>query len=131
MASCLLLSRIRVHNYQPITGGIGATTERAWRSNAYWGLPDERVCGVNPVTLRASSPTPSELSRDDPDYRKWRNKEEEILRDIEPILMLTKHILHSPRYNIPMFSFLNLPLFSLSCSYTTIFFSAGTWMGKD
>ncbi|XVF64119.1 hypothetical protein PTKIN_Ptkin09bG0141700 [Pterospermum kingtungense] len=35
---------------------------------------------------------------DDPDYRKWKNKEEEILRDIEPIISLTKEILHSDRY---------------------------------
>ncbi|KAE8718111.1 F-box protein [Hibiscus syriacus] len=35
---------------------------------------------------------------DDPDYRKWKDKEEEILRDIEPIISLVKEILHSDRY---------------------------------
>ncbi|KAF8024606.1 hypothetical protein BT93_F1699 [Corymbia citriodora subsp. variegata] len=35
---------------------------------------------------------------DDPDYRKWKDKEEEILRDIEPIVSLAKEILHSDRY---------------------------------
>ncbi|PON94255.1 hypothetical protein TorRG33x02_099930 [Trema orientale] len=34
----------------------------------------------------------------DADYRQWKDKEEEILRDIEPILMLTKDILHSRLY---------------------------------
>ncbi|XP_042377634.1 protein DCL homolog, chloroplastic-like [Zingiber officinale] len=33
-----------------------------------------------------------------PDYRRWKDAEEEILRDIEPTRMLTKHILHSDRY---------------------------------
>ncbi|KAL1353663.1 hypothetical protein HN51_017579 [Arachis hypogaea] len=28
----------------------------------------------------------------------WKEKEEEILRDIEPVVTLTKDILHSPRY---------------------------------
>ncbi|KAM7278640.1 hypothetical protein ACFE04_005774 [Oxalis oulophora] len=36
---------------------------------------------------------------DDPEYRKWRIKEEEILKDIEPIVSLTKQILHSDRYS--------------------------------
>ncbi|VVB04618.1 unnamed protein product [Arabis nemorensis] len=35
---------------------------------------------------------------EDPDYRKWKNLEAEILRDIEPIALLAKDILHSDRY---------------------------------
>ncbi|XP_042508949.1 uncharacterized protein LOC122084619 isoform X2 [Macadamia integrifolia] len=35
---------------------------------------------------------------DSPDYRKWKNREAEILCDIEPIISLTKEILHSDRY---------------------------------
>ncbi|PIN13511.1 hypothetical protein CDL12_13869 [Handroanthus impetiginosus] len=35
---------------------------------------------------------------DDPDFRKWKDKEAEILEDIEPIIYLTKEILHSNRY---------------------------------
>lgn len=34
---------------------------------------------------------------EDPDYRKWKNLEAEILRDIEPISLLAKEILHSDR----------------------------------
>lgn len=34
---------------------------------------------------------------EDPDYRKWKNLEAEILRDIEPIALLAKDILHSDR----------------------------------
>ncbi|CAA7036716.1 unnamed protein product [Microthlaspi erraticum] len=35
---------------------------------------------------------------EDPDYRKWKNLETEILQDIEPIVLLAKDILHSDRY---------------------------------
>ncbi|CAN8277981.1 unnamed protein product [Cochlearia groenlandica] len=35
---------------------------------------------------------------EDPDYRKWKNLEAEILGDIEPIILLAKDILHSDRY---------------------------------
>uniref|UniRef100_A0A1J3I6G6 Protein DCL, chloroplastic n=1 Tax=Noccaea caerulescens TaxID=107243 RepID=A0A1J3I6G6_NOCCA len=35
---------------------------------------------------------------EDPDYRKWKNLEAEILRDIEPTSLLAKDILHSDRY---------------------------------
>ncbi|KAD4888630.1 hypothetical protein R6Q59_023488 [Mikania micrantha] len=34
----------------------------------------------------------------DPDYRKWKDKEAEILLDIDPITLLIKDILHSDRY---------------------------------
>lgn len=32
-----------------------------------------------------------------PDYRRWKDNEEEIFKDIEPIRLLTKEILHSDR----------------------------------
>nr|DAD41356.1 TPA_asm: hypothetical protein HUJ06_015679 [Nelumbo nucifera] len=35
---------------------------------------------------------------DDPGYRRWKDREAEILRDIEPITFLTKEILHSNKY---------------------------------
>ncbi|XP_076888966.1 protein DCL homolog, chloroplastic-like [Bidens hawaiensis] len=34
----------------------------------------------------------------DPDYRKWKDKEAEILLDIDPTTLLIKDILHSGRY---------------------------------
>ncbi|XP_028772590.1 protein DCL homolog, chloroplastic-like [Neltuma alba] len=97
MAARLLLSGIQGLNYQGITGGIGARPHPVCRSIAYWRQAEEKVSGVNMGSLRANSPTPSPREATW-DYRKWRNKEAEILRDIEPILLLTKHILHSPRY---------------------------------
>ncbi|CAI9281917.1 unnamed protein product [Lactuca saligna] len=34
----------------------------------------------------------------DPDYRKWKDKEAEILLEVDPITLLIKNILHSDRY---------------------------------
>ncbi|GAB4852250.1 hypothetical protein Ancab_016442 [Ancistrocladus abbreviatus] len=47
--------------------------------------------------LRANEP-PKYHRIYDPEYRKWKDKEGEILRDIEPITLLAKEILHSDRY---------------------------------
>ncbi|KAL5707061.1 hypothetical protein ACHQM5_025156 [Ranunculus cassubicifolius] len=35
---------------------------------------------------------------DSPEYRQWKDREAEILQDIEPIVLKTKEILHSKRY---------------------------------
>ncbi|CAA2982245.1 DCL, chloroplastic [Olea europaea subsp. europaea] len=49
------------------------------------------------AALSAKDP-PKYLRRDDPEFGKWKQKEAEILKDIEPIIYLTKEILHSNRY---------------------------------
>ncbi|XP_072970195.1 protein DCL homolog, chloroplastic isoform X1 [Typha angustifolia] len=46
----------------------------------------------------AKGPAPPPLSKvwlDEPEYKRWKDKEKEILNDIEPITTLTKEILHS------------------------------------
>ncbi|KAK4770980.1 hypothetical protein SAY87_031512 [Trapa incisa] len=51
------------------------------------------------ATVLLISQEPPRFHRwDDPDYRKWKDKEEEILKDIRPVLSLAKDILHSKRY---------------------------------
>ncbi|KAK4428877.1 protein DCL, chloroplastic [Sesamum alatum] len=58
----------------------------------------------NPASLsqifssRTSKDPPNYPRWNDPDFRKWKDKEAEILKDIEPIICLTKEILHSKRY---------------------------------
>ncbi|KAK2660227.1 hypothetical protein Ddye_006760 [Dipteronia dyeriana] len=62
--------------------------------------PEENVSSAEKTTttlLSVKHPV-RYRSLDDPDYRKWRDKEEEILRDIEPITFLAKDIIHSERY---------------------------------
>lgn len=38
------------------------------------------------------------MEDEESDYRKWKDKEDEIFNDIEPIIVLTKEILHSSKY---------------------------------
>lgn len=62
--------------------------------------PEEKLSSAvdNSTTLLTVKEPPKYHRWDDPDYRKWKDKEGEILRDIEPILFLAKEILHSRRY---------------------------------
>lgn len=48
--------------------------------------------------LRVKEPPKLFDTIDDLNYRKWKDKEDEILRDIQPITFLAKDILHSDRY---------------------------------
>ncbi|KAL4299396.1 hypothetical protein HN51_050128 [Arachis hypogaea] len=54
----------------------------------------------NPSYVWKAKEASSSISsfQDDPEFRKWKDKEEEILKDIQPIVLLTKDILHSRRY---------------------------------
>ncbi|KAH9692357.1 DCL protein (DUF3223) [Citrus sinensis] len=61
--------------------------------------PEEKLSSAdnNTTTLLTVKEPPKYHRWADPDYRKWKDKEDEILRDIEPILFLAKEILHSRR----------------------------------
>ncbi|KAI3758885.1 hypothetical protein L6452_06457 [Arctium lappa] len=49
--------------------------------------------------LRAKPHPPKDPKwENDPDYRKWKDKEAQIFQDIDPITLLVKDILHSDRY---------------------------------
>ncbi|XP_039131668.1 protein DCL homolog, chloroplastic isoform X1 [Dioscorea cayenensis subsp. rotundata] len=50
------------------------------------------------TTPPATTQPPSEQCVDHPEYRKWKDREVEILEDIEPIVFFVKEILHSNRY---------------------------------
>ncbi|XP_061353989.1 protein DCL, chloroplastic-like [Gastrolobium bilobum] len=88
-----LLHRLRYHNYQLFTAGAVAAPHR-------YRLWCSATSSSEEANEKASCVTNTRTSNrdqrwDDPD---WKNKKEEILRDIEPIVTLTKDILHSPRY---------------------------------
>lgn len=107
----VLLLRLKLHNYQRFAAGIAVPPHRLFCSastnSESSGQADEKTSYAAQMLklLRAQVP-PSQSSTDDPsnhsstdnpDYRKWKNKEDEILKDIEPIVRLTKEILHSKR----------------------------------
>ncbi|OAY74921.1 Pentatricopeptide repeat-containing protein [Ananas comosus] len=63
--------------------------------------PPPHVDGGVGAPLGAKGPAPPSLSKawaDEPGFRRWKDKEAEILSDIGPIIALTKNILHSNRY---------------------------------
>ncbi|KAJ1431054.1 hypothetical protein SESBI_07291 [Sesbania bispinosa] len=99
----VLLLRASLHNYKRFTAGAVEARHRLWCSaatNSSSNEADEKVSsGSNTFNLRKDKYSSSYLRwEDEPDYRKWKDKEEEILSDIEPIILLTKDILHSRRY---------------------------------
>ncbi|KAL2458993.1 hypothetical protein Fot_55279 [Forsythia ovata] len=75
-------------------------THRSWCCAAELTRPEKdsfSVCQTAAAALKAKDPL-EYPRRDDPDFRKWEEKEAEILKDIESIIYLTKEILHSDRY---------------------------------
>ncbi|XP_039172063.1 protein DCL homolog, chloroplastic-like [Eucalyptus grandis] len=62
--------------------------EKASSEDKKWGA----------AVLLSTKEPPRYQRWDDPDFRKWKDKEDEILRDIEPTVSLAKEILHSDRY---------------------------------
>uniref|UniRef100_A0A9I9DDJ8 Protein DCL, chloroplastic n=1 Tax=Cucumis melo TaxID=3656 RepID=A0A9I9DDJ8_CUCME len=77
--------------------GVVQVTRRSCCSATVASTPSDGdlTAGDNATSLVSSSEPPKYQRWDEPDYRKWKNQEEEILGDIEPIIFLTKEILHS------------------------------------
>ncbi|XP_031267279.1 protein DCL, chloroplastic-like isoform X2 [Pistacia vera] len=62
--------------------------------------PDENLISEDKTTATVFTmkDPPNYNKWNAPDYRKWEDKENEILRDIQPIMFLAKEIIHSDRY---------------------------------
>lgn len=99
-----LLLRACFHNYKHFTVRTVTARHRLWCSAAAINPPSEKPNDKpNSVnnTLNRSDVYPSSnirLEDEESDYRKWKDKEDEIFNDIEPIIVLTKEILHSSKY---------------------------------
>ncbi|XP_068657546.1 protein DCL, chloroplastic [Aristolochia californica] len=72
------------------------------RASSETSLPRDNVA---PAAATADSAAtwgdkdPLNFSRSEhPDYRRWKDREEEILKDIEPVTFLAKEIIHSKKY---------------------------------
>eukprot|EP00262_Sarcandra_glabra_P010338 TRINITY_DN2550_c0_g1_i1.p1 TRINITY_DN2550_c0_g1~~TRINITY_DN2550_c0_g1_i1.p1 ORF type:complete len:200 (+),score=21.54 TRINITY_DN2550_c0_g1_i1:123-722(+) len=72
--------------------GFCAATDASQRSESLAAAASE----ADKTSAKIESPSFSRLEH--PDHRRWKDKEDEILRDIEPTTFLTKEILHSDRY---------------------------------
>ncbi|KAL2512607.1 Protein of unknown function (DUF3223) [Abeliophyllum distichum] len=100
MAATLLralpLLCLRLHHHHHFRLTAGSITRWPWCSAAESTRTDKNSPSVGTTELSAKDPKYPRW--DDPDCRKWKDKEAEILEDIEPIICLTKEILHSDRY---------------------------------
>jgi hypothetical protein len=91
------LLRLQLHHHR-LAASIFATPRRPWCTAAEPTRADESLSPADNATAAWSARDPPKHPRwEDVDYRQWKDKEEEILRDIEPITALTKEILHSDR----------------------------------
>lgn len=92
------LMGLRLHRYR-FSAGILTPLRRPWSTTAESAGLQEELSTVDKTTVASSARYSLKYPIwDDPDYRKWKDKEDEILSDIEPITILTKEILHSGRY---------------------------------
>ncbi|KAI3991160.1 hypothetical protein MKX01_022381 [Papaver californicum] len=67
-------------------------------SNFHDNVTTTTLVTDNSTTTTDTRDLPNYTRWDNPDFRHWKDKESEILTDIEPIILLTKEILHSDRY---------------------------------
>lgn len=96
----LPLLRIRPH-HNKLAVAASSIARRPWSAPAAESTrPDDKLSTSVQNTAALTPKNPLNYSRctGDPDYRKWKDKEAEILRDVDPIILLTKFILHSDRY---------------------------------
>ncbi|CAN0922393.1 Protein DCL homolog, chloroplastic [Linum grandiflorum] len=105
MAASLLLKstpllRFRLHYHRlaaatlppPLRRTLSSTPPDSTQPHRTVSVPD-KITSAPRAKKRSKS-----FNVKDPDYRKWRDKEDEILRDVKPIILLVKRILHSDRY---------------------------------
>ncbi|CAK7347494.1 unnamed protein product [Dovyalis caffra] len=91
------LLRLRLQHRHRFATGFLSPLRKSWCSTVESTQPEEDVSDKTSAALSLRE-APRYSSRDDQNYRRWKDKEAEILRDIEPITSLTKEILHSDRY---------------------------------
>ncbi|KAK6160654.1 hypothetical protein DH2020_004035 [Rehmannia glutinosa] len=95
----LHLRLVQHHHHFRLTNG--STTLRPFCSAAAesTGSDGDNSPSLSQFFSSKTAKPPARYPRwDDPDFRKWKHKEAEILEDVEPIICLTKEILHSNRY---------------------------------
>ncbi|XP_022982289.1 protein DCL, chloroplastic-like isoform X2 [Cucurbita maxima] len=103
VASLLLrghpLIRLGLRNRGLCTGILQVTRRSCCTAMPASTPPGGGLSSAENTTSVLSTTDPPKYQRwDEPGYRKWKNQEEEILSDIDPIISLTKEILHSNRY---------------------------------
>ncbi|MFQ6628746.1 hypothetical protein Gotur_006838, partial [Gossypium turneri] len=90
----LLCLRLQRHNL--LAAAILLSTRRPWCTIVESARLEEEVSSTEKSSTVPSVRDPKKYHMlNDPDYKKRKDKEEEILRDIQPIISLAREILHS------------------------------------
>uniref|UniRef100_A0A803N7A9 Uncharacterized protein n=1 Tax=Chenopodium quinoa TaxID=63459 RepID=A0A803N7A9_CHEQI len=95
----LLRLRLFLHNHHELTAVFIIPVRRRFCSAASSESTrsEEDVYSSANELLRVKEPPKLFDGIDELNYRKWKDKEDEILRDIEPVTFLAKDIIHSNR----------------------------------
>ncbi|KAF7140150.1 hypothetical protein RHSIM_Rhsim06G0055000 [Rhododendron simsii] len=93
------LLRLRLHQHRCFAAAILTPRPQSAVPEPSTANPDEHKSCSSQSTATLGVKDPPKYPRlNDLEYRKWKDKEDEILRDVGPIILLTKDILHSDRY---------------------------------
>ncbi|XP_058221115.1 protein DCL homolog, chloroplastic [Rhododendron vialii] len=93
------LLRLRLHQHRCSAAAILTPRPQSAVPEPSTRNPDEHKSCSSQSTATLGVKDPPKYPRlNDLEYRKWKDKEDEILRDVGPIILLTKDILHSDRY---------------------------------
>ncbi|KAJ6320948.1 hypothetical protein OIU78_016191 [Salix suchowensis] len=101
MAASTLLSqllRLRLQHSRRFATGLLVPLRRSWCSTAEYIRMEEDDISVLIDTVSSLCEAAKCSSWEEKNYRRWKDEEAEIWRDIEPISHLAKEILHSNRY---------------------------------
>ncbi|XP_009791824.1 protein DCL homolog, chloroplastic [Nicotiana tabacum] len=105
MAAPLLLRgfpllRLRFCNQRLQSPSFVLLAPRLFSASSESGQPYDDAASIedNTTTVLRTKDPPKYPRWPDPDYRKWKERETQILKDIEPVIFLAKEIIHSDRY---------------------------------
>ncbi|KAG5543517.1 hypothetical protein RHGRI_016298 [Rhododendron griersonianum] len=109
------LLRLRLHQHRCSAVAILTPRPQSAVPEPSTTNPDEHKSCSSQSTATLSAKDPPKYPRlTDLQYRKWKDKEDEILRDVGPVILLTKDILHSDRsiccYGLLYISWIKGPL---------------------
>lgn len=83
------------------SGVVQVTRRSCCTATAASTPPDGSLTSAENTASVSSASQPTKYQRwCEPDYRKWKDQEDEILSDVEPVISLTKEIIHSNRFII-------------------------------
>lgn len=99
MASALLLRTLPLRSpiYRSATASAAAVIAAALSRRHLSGLSDDPSNASVQPTPTAPTKSLADVWINEPVYRQWKEKEAEMLRDIQPTVRRTKEILHSNR----------------------------------